>query len=107
MSKTGKLSRKKLYILSAALLMEAMAATTVASAADSPYIATEQILYENNAFAEINFLRSGQGIGKGPNDNDLIISKAEYNLHTDLIAATVDSICLGLVQKIPLRGKYL
>ena len=91
MSKTGKLSRKKLYILSAALLMEAMAATTVASAADSPYIATEQILYENNAFAEINFLRSGQGIGKGPNDNDLIISKAEYNLHTDLIAATVDS----------------
>ncbi|MBE6106545.1 autotransporter outer membrane beta-barrel domain-containing protein, partial [Anaerovibrio lipolyticus] len=91
MNKRKQISRKKMYVLSAALLAGSVSMAPIASAADSPYIASEEITFGDNVFAEINFLKEGKGIGRGQNDKDYIVDKAVYTLPKKLIQGTLDS----------------
>ena len=80
-----------MYVLSAALLAGSVSMAPIASAADSPYIASEEITFGDNVFAEIKFLKEGEGIGRGQGDKDYIVDKALYNLPKELIQGTLDS----------------
>ena len=91
MNKRKQISRKKMYVLSAALLAGSVSMAPIASAADSPYIASEEITFGDNVFAEIKFLKEGEGIGRGQDDKDYIVDKAVYDLPKELIQGTLDS----------------
>ena len=82
------LSGKRVSALTAAIL-SGLAMSMTCEAGTSPYLATEYSYYQDKPFAEIYFLRQGQGLG----DKDRwLVDPALYNLSDPIIRGTVDGI---------------
>ncbi|ORT98932.1 putative autotransporter protein [Anaerovibrio sp. JC8] len=89
MKKWRKTMGKKYYSsLVSAVLIGLMSITPYAEAEDTDYLATRDIEYNGRYIAEINFLKSGQGIG---NSSYWIIDPSLYNMSDELIEGTVQS----------------
>ena len=79
---------KRIGALTIAVL-SSLAMPITCAAEESPYLATEYSYYQGTPFAELYFLRQGQGIGK---DNRYLVVPSLYNLSEFIRKGTVDSM---------------